>query len=62
MNRMWRMALRMLMKAGVKSGVVLIEKRGRDKAGDDPEARRQAAEASKRSRQTLRLMRRLFRF
>ena len=50
------------MNAGTKSGVDLIERRGRDKAGDDPEARRQVAESGKRTRQTMRMMRRLFRF
>ena len=57
-----RMAMRMLVGLGIKGAVDLMEKRGKDNAGDDPAARRQVAETSKRSRQTLRMMRRLFRF
>lgn len=62
MNGLSKMLMRMLVSMGVRSGVDLMEKRGRDKAGDDPAMRQQANATNKRMRESIRMMRRLFRF
>lgn len=60
MNRLVRMVLRLVVNRGINMGVDAMARRNKTDA--DPVARKQAAETSKRTRQSLRMMRRFFRF
>lgn len=57
-----RMVIGLLFREGLNKGVDVMAKRRTDAAGPDPVAKRQAAETNKRTRQSMRILRRFLRF
>lgn len=62
MNGLIRMVINMVLREGVNRGVDAMAKRRTDAAKADPVAKEQAAQTNKRTRQSMRILRRFLRF